>query len=89
MMQYLGKIYLLKGEIECLHSLPYVYSSGIRMNHDITDEVMLGVILVDVRVLEQRVFVTGKRSDQSTAICRYQKFVYVCCAFVIVCLLRL
>ena len=30
------------------------------MNHDITDEVMLGVDLVTVRVLKQRVFVTGK-----------------------------
>ena len=61
-MQYLGKIDLLKGEIECLHSLPYVYSSGIRMNHDITDEVMLGVVLVDVRVLKQRIFAIGKRT---------------------------
>ena len=59
-MQYLGKIDLLKGEIECLHSLPYVYSSGIGMNHDITDEVMLGVNLIDIRVLKQRVFVIGR-----------------------------
>ena len=35
------------------------------MNHDITDEVMLGVDLVTVRVLKQGVFVTGKRSDHS------------------------
>ena len=61
-MQYLGKIDLLKGEIECLHSLPYVYSSGIRMNHDITDEVMLGVMLIEMRVLEQRIFTIGKRT---------------------------
>ena len=60
-MQQLGEIDLLKGDVECLHSLPYAYSSGIGMNHDITDEVMLGVILVDVRVLKQRIFVTGKR----------------------------
>ena len=56
----MGEIDLLKGDVECLHSLPYVYSSGIGMNHDITDEVMLGVDLVTVRVLKQRVFVTGK-----------------------------
>ena len=32
------------------------------MNHDITDEVMLGVVLVDVRVLKQRIFAIGKRT---------------------------
>ena len=35
------------------------------MNHDITDEVMLGVDLVTVRVLKQRVFCDRERSDYS------------------------
>ena len=51
---------LLRGDVECLHSLPYVYSSGIGMNHDITDEVMLGVNLVDVKASKQRTSVTRK-----------------------------
>ena len=59
-MQNLGEIDLLKGDVECLHSLPYVYSSGIGMNHDITDEVMLGVNLVDVKASKQRTSVTRK-----------------------------
>ena len=58
----MGEIDLLKGDVECFHSLPYVYSSGIRMNHDITDEVMLGVMLIEIRVLKQRIFTIGKRT---------------------------
>ena len=30
------------------------------MNHDITDEVMLGVMLIEIRVLKQRIFVIRK-----------------------------
>ena len=35
------------------------------MNHDITDEVVLGVMFVDVQVLKQRVFRGRKRNDHS------------------------
>ena len=51
---------LLRGDVECLHSLPFIYSSGIGMNHDITDEVMLGVNLADVEVSKQLILVTRK-----------------------------
>ena len=32
------------------------------MNHYITDEVMLGVMLIEMRVLKQQIFAIGKRA---------------------------